>query len=109
MAYPAGHIQLSPAQAARLARIGLKRSMPDIWIFYKAIWCIETKDRDTGKLSKTRIVRTKRGGLRILEGQEDAIPALLATGAFGDIAIARSVDEVFALLRAWKIPHRSWR
>jgi hypothetical protein len=101
-------VQLSPAQAARLARIGLKRSMPDIWIFHRAIWVIETKT-ETVKLSKTRIVRTRRGSPRILDGQEDVFPRLLATGAFGAIEIARSVDEVLALLKAWKIPHRTWR
>src|SRR6201989_1538845 len=79
--YPAGHIQLSAAEAARLIRCGLKRSFPDILIFYKQVYGLELK-RYGSKLSKTRIVRTRRGSPRELIGQEEMFPKLLSTGAF---------------------------
>lgn len=103
--YPAGVTQLSPQQQARYSRFGIKRGMPDIWILYNGIFGIELK-RPGQKLSKTRIVYTKRGSPRILEGQEDVFPELLATGAFRDIAICHSVDEVLGCLDAWGVPHR---
>lgn len=103
--YPAGHIQLLPHQAARLSRIGLKRGMPDIMIFWNRVWGVELKRRG-GRLSQTRIVRTKRGAPRELIGQEDMFPLLLATGAFADIKVATSVSELFAHLRNWNVPLR---
>jgi hypothetical protein len=81
----------------------LKRGLPA-----GRVYGVELKS-ETGKLSKTRVVRTKRGSPRILDGQEDVFPRLLATGAFGAIEVARSVDEVLVLLKEWKIPHRTWR
>jgi len=104
--YPAGHIQLTPAQVARLARAGLKRAYPDILIFWQKVWGIELKRRGE-QLSKTRIGRTRRGSPRLLVGQEDMFPRLFATGAFGaPIATCHSVDEVLTQLRRWNIPLR---
>jgi hypothetical protein len=104
-AYPAGASQLSPQQAARHTRIGLKRGYPDIIIFYRGVYGIELKRR--GKyLSQTRIVHTRRGSPRILEGQADVFPKLLATGAWRAISICHSVDEVLDKLHQWQIPHR---
>lgn len=103
--YPAGHIELSAAQAARLIRTGLKRGIPDIMIFHYAVYGIELKRRG-GTLSKTRIVRTRRGTPRELLGQEDMFPRLIATGAWRAIGIASSVEEVVSLLRGWNIPMR---
>ena len=103
--YPAGASILSPQQAARHIEIGLKRGMPDIWIFHRGVYCIELK-RPGGTLSKTRTVRTRRGSPRILEGQEDTFPRLLATGAVTSIAVCYDVPEVIRQLEIWQIPHR---
>jgi hypothetical protein len=102
--YPAGASVLSPQQAARHIRIGLKRGLPDIWILHQGVYCIELKRRG-GYLSKTRTVRTARGGPRILEGQVDTFPKLLAAGV-ADIAVCYDVLDVLAALTRWQIPHR---
>jgi hypothetical protein len=65
--YPAGAVELTAAQHARYARMGLKRGMPDILIFHRGLWGIEIKRRG-GRLSKTRVVRTRRGSPRVLVG-----------------------------------------
>ena len=103
--YPAGASILSPQQAARHIEIGLKRGLPDIWILHRGVYLIELKRRG-GQLSKTRIVRTRRGSPRVLIGQEEVFPQLLATGAVRDIAVCFSVDEVLAALDRWQIPRR---
>lgn len=104
--YPAGATQLAAAQHARYSRMGLKRGLPDLWFLYRGVYCIELKRRD-GRLSKTLIARTRRGSPRILVGQEEVFPMLLATGAINAIAIARSVDEMLGHLERWGIPLRS--
>ena len=103
--YPAGAAQLSPEQMARYSRIGLKRGLPDIWILYGGVYCIELKRRG-GRLSKTRVGRTRRGSPHIYEGQEDVFPRLLATSAVKEIAICTSVDELLAQVVRWDIPMR---
>ena len=102
--YPAGGVQLTPAQAARFSRIGLKRGLPDIWILYEGVWCIELK-RIGGQLSKTRIVRTRRGSPRILDGQADVFPRLIEAGV-RRIAVCHSPEEMLAALERWGIPLR---
>jgi hypothetical protein len=104
--YPAGAAQLSPQQMARYSRIGLKRGMPDLWFLFRGVFCIELK-RQGGNLSRTRIGRTRRGSPRVLIGQVDVFPALVASGGVQDIAIAHSVDEMLDALERWKIPLRS--
>jgi hypothetical protein len=111
-AYPAGVIELSGHQMARLTRLGLKRGLPDIWIFYRAwgqrsggVYCIELKRRG-GALSKTRVGRTRRGAPRVFVGQEEVFPLLIRTGAVEAIAVCTSVDEVLAQLARWQIPLR---
>jgi hypothetical protein len=101
--YPAGVTQLSPQQHARYSRFGLKRGLPDIWILYDGVWLIELKRRG-GQLSKTRTVSTKRGTLRVLEGQVDVFPKLCASGAVRDIAVCYTVDDVLDQIERWKIP-----
>jgi hypothetical protein len=103
--YPAGAAQLSPQQMARYSRVGLKRGLPDIWLLYGGVYCIELKRRN-GTLSKTRVARTKRGSPRILAGQADVFPQLIETGAIEAIAICTSVDELLAQLQRWEIPLR---
>jgi hypothetical protein len=103
--YPAGAVQLSPQQMARYSELGLKRGWPDLLISYRGFWGIELK-RLGGKLSKTTIIHTRRGSPRVLDGQEDVFPRLLASGGFSDIAICHSVEEMLMQLHQWGIPHR---
>jgi len=102
-AYPAGHIRLTGQQAAKLARMGLKRSWPDVLILHGVLHGIELK-RPGGKLSKTRAVRTRRGSLRIVEGQAEAFPKLEAAGM--RIATCDSLAAVLVQLQSWGIPMR---
>jgi hypothetical protein len=102
--YPAGGVQLAPHQAAKLVRMGLRRGWPDFLFLHAGqVFAIELK-RVGAKLSRTRIVRTRRGSPRVLEGQEDTFPALEAAGM--TIAVCRSADEVLATLEQWQIPLR---
>src|SRR6516165_3046786 len=103
--YPAGGIELTAAQVAKYGRLGLKRGMPDLFLFFEGLWGIELKRRG-GTLSKTRVVRSRRGSPRVLVGQEETFPALIASGGFQDIAIVTSADEMLAQLTAWGIPLR---
>ncbi len=103
--FPAGNVPLPPQFAAKLARMGLKRGWPDILISYQHVYGIELKGTD-GVLSKTRIARTRNGSLRVLEGQMDVFPRLIASGGIRDIHICRSVDDVLASLRQWGVPTR---
>ena len=103
-ALPIGHVQLSPAQAARLARIGTKRGLPDILVIWQGVYGIELK-RDGSGLSRSRTVTTRRGGLRVLEGQTEVFPRLIAAG-FIDIAVCRSVEAVISQLAEWRVPLR---
>jgi hypothetical protein len=80
--------------------------MPDLWFLFRGVFCIELK-RHGGNLSRTRIGRTRRGSPRVLIGQVDVFPALVASGGVQDIAIAHSVDEMLDALERWKIPLRS--
>lgn len=100
---PVGHVKLTPAQAARLARIGVKRGLPDLLVIHQGVIGIELK-RDGGVLSRTRTVRTKRGGLRVLEGQRDSFPRLQAAGM--RLAVCETVDEVLAALMGFGVPLR---
>jgi hypothetical protein len=101
--FPAGSVPLPPQFAAKLARMGLKRGWPDVLILNGQIYGLELKRRG-GRLSRTRLVRTRRGGLRELAGQEEVFPRLEAAGM--TIGVCRSVDEVLALLAAWGVPLR---
>jgi hypothetical protein len=103
--YPAGIVELSPQQAARYVRCGLKAGMPDWLIFYRGVYLIELKARG-GRLSTTRIVRTKHGALREIVGQKERFEQLRATGAVIDGAICYSVDGVVEQLARWEIPLR---
>lgn len=102
-AYPAGVVQLSPAQAAAYSRFGLKTGMPDFQIWYNGIWLIELKT-GKGQLTRTRIVKTRQGALREIVGQVERIEELRATGTVRDIAICRSVAQVIDQCERWQIP-----
>jgi hypothetical protein len=102
--YPAGIIQLSPQQAAKMVRCGLKSGLPDFMVFYRGVYLIELKRRG-GQLSQTRIVKSKRG-LREVVGQRERFQQLRATGAVIDGAICYSVAGVVETLERWQIPLR---
>jgi hypothetical protein len=101
--FPAGGYDLSPAAAARLYRLGLAPGWPDIIISYHGLFGIELKVGD-GDLSRTRIVRTKRGANRVIVGQVDMHKRLRASGM--RIAVCRTLDCVLVQLREWNIPTR---
>jgi hypothetical protein len=102
---PIGHIQLSGAQMARLARIGTKAGLPDIFVLHENLYGVEIKAKG-GRLSRTRIAKARTGALRIVEGQADVFPRLIAAGA-ADIAVVTSVDGLLAALHRWQIPLRA--
>jgi len=102
--FPAGSVPLPPRYAAKLARLGLKRGWPDVQVVHAGrIYGIELKRRG-GRLSRTRIVRTRRGGLRELVGQEDEFPRLQAAGMV--IGVCHSSGEVLTFLAACGVPLR---
>lgn len=101
---PMGHLELSHAETARLSAVGAKRGWPDINIIYaEQIYGLEIKRRG-GTLSKTRVGRTKRGELRVYQGQQEIFPLLEAAGM--KIAVVHSVGEMLTQLSEWKIPLR---
>jgi hypothetical protein len=102
--FPAGSVPLPPQFAAKLQRLGLKRGWPDVLVVHHHLYGIELKRRG-GHLSKTRLVRTKRGSLRLLDGQTEVFPRLLAAG-FGGIAVCETVEAVLEALAAWGVPLR---
>jgi hypothetical protein len=102
--YPAGAIELTADQAAKLIRMGLRRSWPDLLIIHQQLYGMELK-RVGGKLSKARTVRTPRGSPLILEGQVEMFARLEAAG-MQPIVVCYSVDEVVAQWERWGIPLR---
>lgn len=103
--YPAGHIALTGQQAARLARIGLKRNWPDVLVLHAGVLHgIELK-RPGEALSRTRQVRTRRGGLRVVEGQTEGFARLVEAGM--QIGVCTSVEQVLTVLRLRGVPVRA--
>jgi hypothetical protein len=103
-AMPIGHIPLSGAQAAKLVRIGLKRNLPDLFVLHQGtLHGIELK-RAGARLSRTRTVRTRNGGLRVLDGQVEAWPRWQSAGM--RLTTAHSLDDVLAYLEAVNVPLR---
>lgn len=104
--FPAGHVALPPAAAAKLSRLGLKRGIPDLLVWHAGrSYGIELK-RPGGRLSQTRAVRTRRGGLRVVAGQAETFRRLEAAGM--QIATCESVPAVLAALAGWGVPLRGW-
>src|SRR4051794_21166197 len=63
--FPAGGYGLSPQASARLSRLGLKPGWPDLLVCHDGrLYGLELKTR-TGRLSTTRIVRTRSGAARV--------------------------------------------
>jgi hypothetical protein len=101
---PIGHVQLAPAQAARLSRVGVKRGWFDILVVHNSQpYGLEIK-RHGARLSRDRLVPTRSGGRRMIEGQESVFPRLLGAGI--KIATVESVDHMLKALWAWGIPVR---
>ena len=101
--FPAGSVPLPPQFAAKLARMGLKRGWPDVLVLHRRLIGIELKRRG-GRLSRTRIVRTRRGTLRELVGQEEVFPLLQEAGMV--IGVCHSSGEVLTFLAACGVPLR---
>lgn len=102
--FPAGHVQLTPAQAARLTRAGMKRGLPDFLLWHApGSYGLELK-RPKGHLSKGYMARTARGALVWREGQAEVFPRLETAGML--IAVCTSLDAVIVALRGWGIPLR---
>lgn len=101
---PIGHVRLDPAQAARLARIGVHRGWFDILVVHAGRPIGLEVKRQGGRLSRDRVVPTRRGGTRVLEGQTSVFPRLLEAGIA--IAAVESVDEALAALAAFGVPLR---
>lgn len=101
--FPAGHIKLPIQAAAKLARLGLKRSWPDILVLHGVLHGIELKAAG-GALSRTRIVKSKAGAIRVVEGQTVVFPRLRAAGM--KIAVCETIDDVLASLWVWGVPMR---
>ena len=101
--FPAGAVPLPPRLAAKLSRMGLQPVWPDFVILHERAFGIELK-REGGVLSRTRLVRNKRGGLRQVDGQRDVFPRLERAGM--TIAVCRNTDEVLDQLVRWRIPVR---
>ena len=107
-AFPAGHLKLTGAQAARLTRIGLKRSWPDHLILYagKLIGIEWKKPGET--LSRSRWVRTKSGKSRWVEGQREVFPRLAGQGMRGPY-VCETVEQALEALEAEGVPMVRWR
>lgn len=100
-----GYCGLTPAQTAKLSRMGVHAGWPDFLLaFDRRCLGLEIKRRGTGRLSRTRIVRTKRGRLREVIGQDTMFPRLALCGM--EIQVVRSVDEAIAQCIAWNLPLR---
>jgi hypothetical protein len=101
--YPAGNVPLPPAYAQKLYRFGLRSGWPDLLVVHGRLYGIELKTAN-GVLTRTRMVRTRSGALREIQGQAAVFPKLVAAGCC--IAVCRSLDEVLGALRDWSIPLR---
>lgn len=107
-AFPAGHLQLTGQQAARLSRIGLKRSWPDhLVLFDGKLIGIEWK-KPGEALSRSRWIRTKRGKSRFVEGQREAFPKLTLAGMKGP-HVCITVEEALRVLAAYGVPMLKWQ
>ena len=107
-AFPAGHLELTGAQAARLVRIGLKPSWPDHLVLHDHLIGIEWK-KPGADLSISRMVHSRRSGRpRWVEGQRDVFPRLRRAGMRGPY-LCISVEQALTILEAEGVPLRRWR
>jgi hypothetical protein len=102
---PIGHIKLDGQQASKFARLRVRRGWPDVLVVFDGRCIgIELKRRG-GALSRSRMVPTRRGGRRLVEGQAETHAQLRAAGM--TIAVCDSVDAVLDALRAAGVPLRA--
>lgn len=102
--YPAGLIQLTPAQMAKLSASGLQTGWPDFLIVHDGgVYGIELKRRG-GTLSEDRIAKSKFG-TRLVIGQKTRFPSLIAAG-MREIAVCTTAQQVFDNLARWGVPLR---
>jgi hypothetical protein len=107
-AFPAGHLQLTGQQAARLTRIGLKRSWPDHLVLHAGkLIGIEWK-KPGEALSRSRWVRTRAGKLRWVEGQREVFPRLALQGMRGPY-VCETIEDALTALEAEGVPMVKWR
>jgi hypothetical protein len=88
--FPAGWDKMSPAMSGMLKGCGLKAGMPDILVFHPSGRCLGIELK-TGRNTQTAT-------------QKETAAQLLATGV--PVIVARSVEDVLAVLERWDIPHR---
>jgi hypothetical protein len=104
---PIGHVKLTGAQAAKLARVGVKRGWMDILVLHPGRPIGLELKRPGSRLSRSRIVPTRKGGRRMVEGQTDVFPRLEASGL--RIFVCSSVEDVLAALKSEGVPMRPHR
>jgi len=98
---------LDRQQAAKLYRMGVKRGWPDHLIIWPLnIVGIEWKKPGEGRLSVSRVVRTRSGKPRWVQGQRETFPKLRAAGM--KIYECGTVDHALRILRASECPMRRW-
>jgi hypothetical protein len=102
--FPSGHVELTGPATAKPARLGRKRNWPDVLVLHDGVLHgIELK-RPGQTLSRSRVVRTRCGRLRLAEGRCDAFPRL--ERACMRLAVCTSVDGVLTQLAVWGMPLR---
>lgn len=87
--FPAGGYQLSKAAAARLYRLGLKRGIPDICVWY------------AGGRTLGMEVKTRRG---VASTAQKGVHARLQAAGH-PVVIVRCVEDVLAALRTYGVPY----
>jgi hypothetical protein len=101
---PIGHVLLTGQQAAKFARLGVSAGWPDVLVLHAGrIHGVELK-RERGRLSRTRLVRTRKGGPRMIDGQVEIFPRLAAAGM--TIHVCETADAVLDALAAAGVPVR---
>lgn len=102
---PIGHIKLSAAQAAKLHRMGVRPGFPDLFVAHdEKVRGIELKV-GKGRPSRARLVQSRGGRLRLVEGQVEVHERLGRAGI--PVVICRSLDDVLACLMLWGFPTRA--
>ena len=61
-----------------------------------------------GRLSTSRLIRTKRGRVRFIEGQRDGFKRLKAAGMRGPY-VCHTIEQALAVLEAEGVPMLNWR
>lgn len=103
---PIGHVELTGQQAAKFARLGVKRNWPDLICLHGGVSHGVELKRQGGRLSHTRTVRTRRGTLKVVDGQEEGFQRLREAGMV--IHVCDSVQAVLDALRGAGVPVRGW-